>query len=384
MDQPRPGRMPFVDNLRLSVIILVVCVHSAIGYSGVGSWYYKEGLALGPAAKLGFVCFQAFCQSFFMGALFALAGYFAAQALERKGPREFALGRAARLGLPALLYMLALQPVTVWMANSRGVRDRMDFPEFLGRYLGEGWVLSGTGPMWFAVALLFFCLAYAGLSSAGLARAGMQAPAREPRPFTWRIILGLALACSASTFLMRLVQPIGTNVLNMQLCFFPQYLLLFPLGIAARANGWLTAITARQGRGCLAAALAGLPLLTALLVFGGAARDLTPLFGGWNGISLAYAVWEQCTGVAMTVGLLWLFREKGNGQNALVRTLTDGAFAVYVFHPPIVVGLALILAPLPWGAWPKFLLLAALALPASFGAALVLRRTPGLKDLLAA
>jgi hypothetical protein len=376
--------MPFVDNLRLSVIILVVCVHSAIAYSGVGSWYYKEDLTLGPAAKLGFVCFQAFCQSFFMGALFALAGYFAAQALERKGPREFARGRAVRLGLPALLYMLALQPVTVWMANSRGVRDRMDFPEFLGRYLGEGWVLSGTGPMWFAVALLLFCLAYAGLAACRKPRQDGEAPARAPRPFTWRIILGLALACSASTFLMRLVQPIGTSVLNMQMCFFPQYLILFPLGIAARANGWLTAITARQGRACLAAALAGLPFLAALLASTGAAGDLSPILGGWNGASLAYAVWEQCTGVAMTVGLLWLFREKWNEQGTLARALSDGAFAVYVFHPPIVVGLALILAPLPWAAWPKFLLLAALALPASFGAARLLRRVPVLGGLLTA
>ncbi len=41
---PSPSsRLPWVDNLRSAIIILVVHFHSCITYSHVGSWYIKDG-----------------------------------------------------------------------------------------------------------------------------------------------------------------------------------------------------------------------------------------------------------------------------------------------------------------------------------------------------
>lgn len=384
MDKPPCARMPFVDNLRLALIILVVCVHAAITYSGLGSWYHKEGLVLDPASRLFFSCFQGFSQAFFMGALFALAGYFAAQALKKKGPRAFALGRAWRLGLPALLYMLAVNPLLVyWLVNPGGLRQETGFFGYLGWYLSSGKVLAGSGPMWFAVALLAFCLVYAAGMAVWRGGGPGEASRGAARPLTGGLVLALVLACALGSYAVRMVQPVGTNILNMQLGFFTQYVVLFAFGIAAHGRDWLRTIPAGLGRPCLALSLAGLPVLAALLYWGGGlGPGLEDFFGRGHWKSLAFALWESAVGVGMTVGLVWLGRERWNSQGSLARALTDGAFAVYVFHPPVLVGLALLLAPLPLAAVPKFLVLSATALPVCFGLARVLRRVPVLRDLL--
>src|SRR5579863_9311389 len=50
-------RLLYIDNLRWTMIVLVVTLHAAVTYSGMGSWYYKEPVKPGPAALLFFVFF---------------------------------------------------------------------------------------------------------------------------------------------------------------------------------------------------------------------------------------------------------------------------------------------------------------------------------------
>ena len=67
-------RMLFVDNIRLVMIILVVCHHAVITYGGLGAWYYRDPVTAGPVARLLFFLFLSFNQSFFMATLF-ICGY---------------------------------------------------------------------------------------------------------------------------------------------------------------------------------------------------------------------------------------------------------------------------------------------------------------------
>ena len=53
-----------------------------------------------------------------MALLFFIAGYFAAAAYDRKGFSPFVHDRLVRLGLPTLLYMFAIGPLT---QSSRGL-----------------------------------------------------------------------------------------------------------------------------------------------------------------------------------------------------------------------------------------------------------------------
>ena len=93
-------RLLFIDNLRWTMILLVISMHSADTYSPFGNWYYTDRRPLSRAALLGFAAWQMYLQSFFMGLLFFVAGFFVPASFERKGPARFLRDRGYRLGLP--------------------------------------------------------------------------------------------------------------------------------------------------------------------------------------------------------------------------------------------------------------------------------------------
>jgi len=84
-NEPVP-RLLFIDNLRWTMIILVVSMHAAVTYSNVGNWYYTENARVGTATLFLSATYQAFLQAFFMAILFLIAGFFVPSAFDRKGP----------------------------------------------------------------------------------------------------------------------------------------------------------------------------------------------------------------------------------------------------------------------------------------------------------
>jgi surface polysaccharide O-acyltransferase-like enzyme len=85
---------------------------------------------------------------------------------------------------------------------------------------------GASGPLWFAVALLIFSVIYAVVRLVGgLARdASKPSKTRGDLEITPKAVhIGAAVVMTviaAGSFLVRLVQPVGTSVYNMQLCFF--------------------------------------------------------------------------------------------------------------------------------------------------------------------
>ena len=47
----------------------------------------------------------------------------------------------------------------------------------------------------------------------------------------------------------------------------------------------------------------------------------------------------------MSLGLIALYRQRFNRQGRSAKFLSDNAFAVYLFHPPVIIALAILLHP---------------------------------------
>ena len=376
MNESAPrGRMAYVDNLRWLMIVFVVLVHAAVTYSGIGSWMYIEERPLGAAAFVGFAVFQSFTQAYFMGFLFLLAGYFAPSSYDRKGFRRFLADRAFRLGVPTLLYMFVLGPFARFVLLRP---ENRSFGELYLRYVTTDRLLSGTGPLWFAAALLVFSAVYAlGRRALG------DRPPRPARPVPGNLAAAaLAATIALAAFLIRVVQPIGTNVYNMQLCFFAQYVALFAVGIAARRNDWFERIPRATGRRWLVGALVGgTAFWFAMMAAGNAASgDLRPFFGGFRREAAAYALWESFFCVGVCLGLLVLFRERFDRRGRVAAFLSDNSFGVYVLHAPVLVAVSVVLRGLDAPPAAKFALAAAATLAATFPLShFVFRRIPLLK-----
>lgn len=374
------SRIFYIDNLRWVMIMLVVSMHAAVTYSHLGSWYYMEALPVSPAEQGVFGTYQAFLQSFFMGFLFFIAGYFVPGAYDVKGPLRFLRDRGYRLGLPLLFFVFILQPIAIYCISlfhgedvGGGLGDVYRNYITLGRWKG------GTGPLWFCEALLIFCVGYALVRMVvGKLKPGSFPVAGQ----VWGFILLTAVA----TFVVRIFWPNGTSFYNLQFCYFPQYVMFFGAGVLAFRGDWLNKLTTAQGRYWGRVGLwGGLLLWFSILGFGGAlGGSLDHYKGGWFWQSMGMALWEEVAGVGISIYLLVWFRSKFNNQGRVARFFSANAFAVYVFHTPVLIALSRMMSGrihIPLLA--MFLVLTVLGIAATyFLSALVMRRIPLLKNIL--
>ena len=376
------NRLQFVDNLRWVMIVLVLSMHAADTYSPLGNWYFVDRRPIGLPTLSFFAGWQMFLQSFFMGLLFFIAGCFVPPSLDRKGPRRFLRDRLVRLGLPVLLYMLVIGPVTeYYAAHSWNSTEPTSFGHEWIKHIANGQVWQENGPLWFCLALLVFSAAYVGVSVRFPTRFGRGAGVR-PFPRAAHVTAFAALM-AAATFAVRLSNP--PTVFNLPLRDFAQYALLFGAGIVAARGNWLTQLRAQPSIAPLATTIvAGLAALFALLYAGGFARGNGAFYyRGAHWQCAAFALWESSVCVAMGVVLLRLFRGRFDRQGRRARFLSDNAFAVYAIHPPVLIMSARLIQPLQWPSAALFATLWALAGIGSFASsALVFRRLPLLKQIL--
>lgn len=374
------SRLAWVDQVRTVLTFLVVSIHATIVYSHVGSWYFMHPVEPGLVQKITFLLWEGHLQAFFMGLFFFISGYFAHFSILRRGVGGFVRERLVRLGVPLLVFVCLIQPFILFVLHPWSATGP-DLRVAYVHYFTKGYFVSGTGPLWFVEALLVFSVVFAGW------RALRPVPAnRDGLRFTFWHALSLGAALGVVTFAVRLVQPIGTNVANLQLCFFPQYIVAFALGpiVARRWDLDALASVSWAKRAALGAIILG-PFCQ--FAAGWLSMPITagtePAFsGGWNLPALLYALWEQCAGVLLAVGLMAFIRARFNRMTPVRRWLADRSFAVYVLHAPVLIGLTMLLNRYNGNPFLLAVLLSVLALSASYLVADLVRRIPGVKSVL--
>ncbi len=391
-------RLAFIDNLRTLIIVMVIMVHLSITYGGEGGWYYKE---VKPDMPTGLILtmHNATCQSFFMGCMFLLSGYFTPASFDRKGPRKFLIDRLVRLGIPMLFYDLVIHPFLIYWLARHDVYQ-LSFRQWAASYYTSFHL--GRGPLWFVEALLLFSLVYLvyrlltkdrGQAVESVGNRGepststrLSMPPGEEQTLNGHALVILAVFLGVASFLVRLWRPVGWcyEPLNFQLPFFPQYIVMFILGVQAYRRQWLTRLSTSLGRNSLIlAAILVFVLFPVLTVLGGATDgDISEFLGGLYWQALAMALWEQSLGVLLTVGLLVLFRERLNRHNALSQAASANSYATYVLHTPVLIVLTLMVRNVHLYPLLKFVLVAAFVVPACFLIAGLVRRIPGLEQVL--
>lgn len=365
-------RLGYIDNLRILLAVLVLAHHAALTYGPLPAWYWTEP-STSPSG-MALLAFVVITQCFRMGFFFMIAGLFVAGSVDRKGSGSFVRDRLIRLGIPLLAFTVLLRPVL-------SLHDRSQGQPFL-----EYWFTTAEpGPLWFVEVLLVLSLAYVAVRWLRSRFGGQAADGGRPADLggsagavTWQGIAGLVGLLTLVTFLWRLAVPMGTFWDSVGLptpASLPQYVILFTVGVLASRRGWLAGLTARHGRVALIVSLVTVgPLLGAIFLVIAPGEGL--LLQG------AESLLESVFAVSTIVALLVLFRDKVSGQHAWVRSAGRSSYAVYVIHPLVLVGVAMLMAPQVAPAGVKFLILLALAVPLCWGFAYLLRRIPGVSRVL--
>ena len=358
--------------------VLVILHHTAITYGAPGGWYYNELKPSGTVSSLLLTLFVATNQAYFMGFFFLLAGYFTPPSLERKGYAKFLGDRFLRLGLPLLAFILLLGPLTDAIVTA--YQGKGFWPTFV--YLWNHKIV-GNGPLWFAQALLIFSMGYCAWRAVAGSFLTQVERISKPvaKPIWWLIS---ALGVGAAALAIRQVVPTGVNVFGLQLGYFASYIFLFALGIAAWRFDWLRQLEWKNARAFVIGLSVTWPAMPVAIFIARALHGpgRSNFGGGFSWPAIVYALWEPFVAWGLIAAWLLVFRARMNQPSAFWAWLNRRAYAVYIIHPPILVGLSLLLHTIAAPALIKFCVTGTLACITCWLIADPFVRLPGLRRIV--
>ena len=379
------SRLYFIDHVRIFLVILVVLHHVAIVYGAVIPFYYVEPPKSGTLTFLVLLVFVLVNQSWFMGALFFLAGFCTPGSYERKGAGTYIVSRILRLGIPLLVYMFILSPVShiglyLMPEELTGITSALSWQTF--PYLSY----VDMGPLWFVVLLIMFSLAYAAVSVT--IRNRTTTSIKKNGMLTYGRIGMFIIALTAAGYLIRLAIPIGKTVIGFPtLSYLPQYIGFFILGTVFYRRNLFQSLPKSIGVVGVITALSAWVLLFPLAFSGKLfSLRLTPALvnsmghGHWR--SAVYALYDSIFAAGMLMGIITLFRRIFNRQGIIGRFLSQQSYLVYITHIPVIVFLAFALRNIEMHNLLKFVLASAVMVPACFALSGLIRKIPGVSRIV--
>ena len=322
-----------LDSMRASMMLMGIYLHVVVGYSGNGHWPYIDPH---PTPVLDFTL--GIIHGFRMPAFYVMAGFFGALLWNGRGPAAFASNRVKRILIPFALFWSLMFPVVAAMVISLEKGSQFVWPAF-----ASGTVLGRLHPLhlWFLEYLLIL-YAIGGL----VAWASQWWPAgwmeRIHVAYRWALQRWYAPALFA---LFSWVQLAGMRG-NLKDCdgFMPELPILAAY-IPPFAFGWLL----YHHRDLLDRFRQHIPLYVAVgvpafLVYGLVPGGTYPFVKAAGNVLFCWLMIFVCTG---------LFLKYCSGASARWRYMSDASYWLFIVHMPVVVGLQVLLLPLPLPALAK-------------------------------
>ena len=370
------GKINYLNYLKALLIILVVLHHAFITYGAPGGWYFQQKTTH-IAALFPMTIFVATNQAFFMGFFFFLSALFIEPSYQKKGAIKFLTDRFKRLGIPLIFYSLVLSPILNYTVEHYGYARHHSFVEYMQGY--HHWIDFGV--LWFVAALLIFNLVYVLFKNIPV----LQMKINFNFPYGKRLI-GIGILLGLITFLTRLIFPVGWHLdpFGFQLGHFPQYILLFIVGIIASKNKWLDQLNFEKGKTSAYIALFLIFIILPILFVISIIYKIpgSSFSGGWNLISLSYSLWEQLTGILIMTALLSIAKFIWNYPSPFWGRLSESAFGVYIFHPVVLISLSLLVQSLNVDPVIKLVFVGPMAVILTFALISLLRKIPVVNHII--
>jgi len=377
----KKSRIFYIDNLRIYLTILVILHHIAMGYGGSGAWFVNESdfYPIDGATQIVFMLFNEINQSYFMAFFFLIAGYFIPRSFENKGASNYTKDRLIRLGIPLVVYVIIISPMTEFIVRNYAYNQGWTFAEVIINRINN--VTIGVDHLWFILALLIFSGFYVLYRKIR----PMHIPVSE-KPFPKnRMILVSILVIGIITFTVRIVSPVDTvYILNFKFGHFTSYVFMFWFGILAYSGKWFDKLQSTQARswiGIAVCVLIALPLFLILMI-NPSSPDITPFMGGVTLESLMFSIWESSALLSITIGTLYVFKTRLNRSNWILKNIGGSVYTAYIIHIIIIIGFQILLLPIVMPAFLKAAIVAVVSIPVIFGLSAVIRKIPGFSRVL--
>jgi len=382
MQSDQNGRLFYLDNIKIFLTILVIVHHVGQAYGPTGGfWPFQSSLGESIPMLGRFFSVNA---AFFMGFFFLISGYFIPMSY-RDG---FLRKRLLRLGVPLLFVFLVMSPLQMYFhfILYSGNEPLPFFQYVTNIWFGihgrpEGFVESAGifpemnfGHAWFIQHLLVYAVFYWLLRK--IARKPFLKQAEKP--FSALHLSVIFLIIAVPSFIVRIWYPIDYwrglfGFFQVEIAHWPQYLVMFIVGIIAYRKNWLAMLKVRTGY---------IALFIAILNIVAVYIGLNPWPLAWER-ELTWAIWESFIAVFIIFGLLTLFREKGNWTTPFLKTLSRSSYAAYIFHMPIVLAVQYAFDRVViGGAVGKFITVSIISVVTSYALSVLLVRVKALGKVL--
>lgn len=298
-----------------------------------------------------------------MGLYFFISGYFMLFSLQRKNNVQFIKDRLIRLGIPLLFFtFLVFLPF-----NYLGSFTNQNlFTFFIDTYFNKPPI--ATGHLWFVASLLVYSFIYLFLFVNK-----KQSPATaNNKPFKMYYLYIYIVLLTLVSALVRLKYPIDvwrTWLIPVEVAHIPQYFSLFLIGALFNRYQWLEAFKLSTG-------ILFFVIAIAAYLF----NENMPLHVKEFWLSESAVESLLCVGISMA--MLSFFRHFCNHSNTIIKTLSDNAYGIYLFHVLIVIALQKTVLAWQVNANMKFLLVTILGVVLSLGVSMLLRKIKLVRNII--
>lgn len=344
-------RLHGLDALRAAALLLGVLLHATISFLP-GAKFFWIVSDHSKAELLGPVFFV--IHVFRMPLFFLLAGYFAHQALQKKGLSGFIRDRARRIALPLLVGwpvifsgIVAAVLLAAWLRNG-GSMPKQSPPS--PRFTAEDFPLAH---LWFLYMLLLLYVAMLSLwctgNLAGWSRL-LHAAARLAMPVlagvAGPVILALPVALAlfyTPYWINWFGVPTPDQSLYPGLAAWVSFGLAFGFGWALLPHTELMLRWQKSWYWHLAIAFI---LTSACLAMTGLTPQLLPAVHDWK--KFVYAALYACAAWNFCFGLTGLALQCMDRAHPGVRYLADASYWIYLVHLPLVMTLQALVSRTDW------------------------------------
>lgn len=344
-------RIIYVDVIKVFLTCLVVAHHSGQAYGPTGGvWPVTDNNRANWLGEFFFIN-----ASYMMGLYFFISGYFMLFSLKRKTNAQFVKDRLVRLGIPLLFFTFFVFLPFNYLGS---VKNTSVFSFLVDTYFNKPPI--ATGHLWFVASLLLYSFFYLLFCRSK----NKQAEAVTARPFPIYYIFIYILVLTIVSAFVRLKYPIDvwrTWLIPVEVAHIPQYLSLFLLGALFNRYQWLDAFKLSTGLMFL-----GLAVIVYVL------NEILP--GNIKNYWLTESFVESLLCVGISMALLTLFRHYGNRSNSIIRSLSDNAYGIYLFHVLIVIVLQKVLLSWDVNGNIKFIAVSFIGILLSLGLSVLLRK----------
>ncbi len=352
-------RINFLDNLRTSMILLVIVIHAGLVYESVlgNIW-----IVVDPVQNSSIGLIRMYLDLFVMFTIFFISGYFIPVSVQKNSVRGFIKSKFKRILLPWILAVVTLIPAyKMIFLYSRGLAQEAWYTYFhvFERTGGEMGFFADNPTqnwLWFLPVLFMFQLMYLALSKTKLLSLKISLKTGIVLTFVVGLVYSMAIASAD------LRGWYHSPLLHFQRERALIYFLAFLLGSLCYKLRVFDSENRNRKQYIISNVVLGLSLTVFTIIALNFFFNIIDPGREYYFVSelvdrLIYYISVLLSMLSFLHVFIYIFRYRFNKSGFLMHQLNKNSYSVYIIHM-IVMGLsALVLLPLPVAAMVKFLLL---------------------------